>query len=309
MIDVSIIIISFNNLNFIKDCLESISKYSNGVSYEFIIIDNNSTENIEEVTSQFDKVKLIKNKSNKGFAFANNQGLKIAKGKYVLILNNDTIFTENTLKILFDYAEKNNEKAFYGCRLLNTDESFQESVMDFPSAWNVFTDSFFLSKLFKNSKLFNKNATSFSKENKIIEVDVIKGAFIWAMHQDLLELNGFDERFYFYSEELDLCRRFKDKGGKVYYFPKTSIVHIGGATVKNDELFFYKNQAIARVQYFQKHFKGIEFLFANFFYYLGIMFRIPLYLMMGIFTFKSSLIRKSNHYLKQLFYYPKNVFK
>ena len=309
MIDISIIIVSFNNLSFTKNCLESIIKYSSGVSYEIIIIDNNSTENIEEVTNQFDKIKLIKNESNKGFAFANNQGLKIAQGKYALILNNDTIFTENTLKTLFDYAEKRNEKAFYGCRLLNTDGSFQESVMNFPSVWNVFTDSFFLSKIFKNSKVFNKNAVSFSKQNDLVEVDVLKGAFIFGRLSDFLELDGFDERFYFYSEELDLCKRFKNNGGKVYYFPKTSIIHIGGATVKKDELFFYKNQAIARIQYFQKHFNGIEFLFGSLFYYLGIIFRIPLYFIIGILTLNTGLMRKSKHYFKQLCYYPRNVFK
>lgn len=309
MIDVTIIIISYNKFRYTDVCLETLKKFTQGLNYEIIVIDNNSSEDINFISHKYPEVVLIKNKSNRGFAAANNQGVNIANGEYILFLNNDTIFTENTIKKVFDFVESQSNSLFVGCRLLNTNGSYQESVMDFPSVWNIFTDSFFLSKLFKKNKFFNKNAVSFDSTNKITEVDVIKGAFMFCRTDSIRKLNGFDERFYFYSEELDLCKRFKNKGGKVIYYPETSIIHIGGATVKGDQLFFYKNQAIARIQYFQKHFSGSKFFLAIFFYYLGIIIRIPIYFIIGIVTVNSSYLSKSKHYFRQLFYYPKNVFK
>jgi len=308
-VDISIIIISYNNFHLLEDCIKSIYQFTSGVSYEVIVVDNNSNEgDVTEITSKFSDVKLIQNSGNKGFAAANNQGFEIAKGEYYLVLNNDTILFENAIKQVFDFVSSTNEHIFVGCRLLNSDNSYQESVMEFPSVWNVFTDSFFLSKIFKKSKFFNKNALSFSLLKEVVEVDVIKGAFMFCKAGDIKELNGFDEKFYFYSEELDLCKRFKKRGGKVIYFPETSIVHVGGATVKRDQLFFYKNQAISRIQYFQKHLSGINFILSVTFYYLGIIIRIPIYLIMGVVTFNRNYFSKSMHYFKQLFYYPKNVF-
>jgi len=309
-IDVSIIIVNYNNFELLENCLNSIYQHTTGITFEVIVVDNNSNEgDVSEITSKFRNVKLIKNIDNKGFSAANNQGFKIASGEYYLILNNDTFFLENTIKKTLDFVCLRKEKVFVGCRLLNSDKTYQESVMNFPSAWNTLSDSLFLSKIFKRSKFFNKNALSFSSVSQPIEVDVIKGAFIFCRSEDIKQLNGFDENFYFYSEELDLCKRFKKISGKIIYYPETSIMHIGGATVKNDELFFYKNQAVARIQYFQKHLNGIRFLLAVLFYYTGIIIRIPIYLLFGIISFKVDYFSKSRHYFKQLFYYPQNVFK
>jgi len=308
-IDVSIIIINYNNFHLLDECLRSIYKFTNQISFEVIVIDNNSSEgDVSVITSKFRNVKLIKNNENKGFSAANNQAFKIALGEYYLILNNDTIFIENTIKKILDFVSKRSDRIFVGCRLLNADKTFQESVMNFPSAWNTLSDSLFLSKLFKRSKFFNKNALSFDNIQDVIEVDVIKGAFMFCSADDIKQLNGFDENFYFYSEELDLCKRFIDSGGKIIYYPKTSIIHIGGATVTNDKLFFYRNQAISRIQYFQKHLSGVSFLAAVIFYYLGILIRIPIYFFIGVLIFKPNYLNKSKHYFKQLFYYPKNVF-
>lgn len=309
-IDISIIIINYNNFHLLDECLKSIYEFTNDISFEIIVIDNNSSEgDVSNITSKFKNVRLIKNKDNKGFSAANNQGFKIASGEYYLILNNDTIFFENTIKKIFDFVCSRKDRIFVGCRLLNTDRTYQESVMNFPSLWNTLCDSLFLSKIFKRNKFFNKNALSFNNVDDIIEVDVIKGAFMFCKSDDIKQLNGFDENFYFYSEELDLCKRFKDSGGKIIYYPKTSIIHIGGATVGDDKLFFYKNQAIARIQYFQKHLFGINFFLAVLFYYLGILIRIPIYFIFGILSFRHDYFNKSKHYFKQLFYYPKNVFK
>lgn len=307
-IKVSIIIVNYNNFHLINDCIASVIKYTKNITYEIIVIDNNSNENVEIVANKFNNIKLIKNNTNKGFAAANNQGIKIAKGKYILFLNNDTIFFENSIKNVFEFAELQNQSIMVGCRLLNLDGSFQESVMNFPSIWNTITDSFFLSKIFRKSTLFNKNAYSFRNLNSPIEVDVIKGAFMFCNSNSVKKLNMFDERFFFYSEELDLCYRFKLNGRKVYYYPFTSIIHIGGATVRKKEKFFYKNQFIARIQFYQKHFKGLRFTIIVLAYIFGVLIRVPLYFIFGFFSLNKNYIKKSGYYIYQLSNYPKNLF-
>jgi GT2 family glycosyltransferase len=151
-IDVSIIIVNYNSTEFLKNCLKSIEKFTSGISYEIIVIDNNSmTGDIDEILDNHNKIRLIKNNVNKGFGAANNQGVKVAKGKYALLLNNDTILFENSIKKVFDFAESLEGNEIIGCKLLNEDKSVQKSVYDFPNLLNVFTSNFFMYLLFPKS--------------------------------------------------------------------------------------------------------------------------------------------------------------
>ncbi|MBL1212940.1 MAG: glycosyltransferase family 2 protein [Ignavibacteriae bacterium] len=309
MLNVSIIIINYNSFGLLKDCLESIFNFTVDFNYEIILIDNASTEgDVEEVTKKFENIKLIKNKKNLGFAAANNQGIKIAKGKYILLLNNDTEFQEDSISKVYDFAESTSEKLFIGCKLLNKDGSHQESVADFPTLLNTFMESFFLYKLFPKKKNFNKFHLNYKSTYTPTETDVIKGAFMFCDTKSIKKLGGFDERFFFYSEEVDLCKRFKDEGGKVIYYPKTSIYHFEGSGSSNNLWFRFKNLGIAKIQYFQKHFKGIKFFLIVAIHYIGIILRIPFYLITGLFGLNKFQILKSFYFFRQLFVYPKNIF-
>lgn len=307
--DVSIIIVNYNSFKLLQDCLESIFKHSTGFDFEIIIVDNNSSEgNIDNVVQDFDKITLIKNDVNKGFGAANNQGLEIANGKYILSLNNDTIFLENTIRKVFDFAESIKKPIIIGCKLLNEDKSLQHSVYDFPSLLNVFTSNFFLYSLFPKSKFFNKYHLMNRKINKTTEVDVVTGAFLFGTKRKMQEIGGFDERFFFYNEETDLCYRFKKDGGKIYYFPKTSVIHLKGGTAKKNGWFVYKNQSISTIKFFQKHFAGLKYFCAVLFHYIGIFIRIPAFLLIGLITLNYDLIIRSFYYLKLLFIFPQNLF-
>jgi hypothetical protein len=309
MPDVSIIIVNYNSFKLLQDCLESIFKHSTGCGFEIIVIDNNSSEgHVDDVVRDFDEITLIKNKINKGFGAANNQGLAIAKGKYVLFLNNDTILFENTIKKVFDFAETLNENSIIGCKLLNKDKSLQHSVYDFPSLLNVFTSNFFLYSLFPKSKLFNKYHLMNRKINETTKVDVVTGAFLFGTKEKLKEIGGFDERFFFYNEETDLCYRFKQNGGKIFYYPQTAIIHLKGGTAKKSGWFAYKNQSLSTIKFFQKHFSRFNFIVALVLHYIGIFIRIPTFLLIGILTLNRDLIIRSYYYLKLLFLYPKNLF-
>ncbi len=309
MIDVSVIIVNYNLLDVLNNCLRSLENLTQGIDYEIIIIDNGSTTgNIEDVTGKYKNTVLIKYNKNIGFAAANNQGAKIAKGKYLLILNNDVIFIENSIKKVLQYAENLKEEVIIGCKLLNADNTFQISISAFPSVWNSITENYFLYKLFPKSSVMNKYHLNYKNLKGITEVDIVKGAFLFCSKKSYLRLNGFDERFYFYSEETDFCYRFKNEIGKVLYYPDTSVIHIGGATTDKDLWFKYKNQTIGRIQIYQKHFKGIGFFISVFSHYSGLLLRSILYLVGGIVSFNKSLIKKSYYFFKQIFVYPKNVF-
>jgi len=310
-LDISIIIVNYNSGMLLYNCIESIVKYTENVSYEIIVVDNNSTDNsINKVLNKYEKVLiLLRNEENKGFATANNQAFKKAKGEYILFLNNDTIFIENSVKKCLEFIEKRNENIILGCKLLNKDYSLQPSVFDFLTLWNTFTSNFFLYILFPRSKYFNKYHLMNKKIDYTTEVDIVSGAFLLAKTTSILALNGFDERFYFYAEEMDLCYRHKQFGGKVIYYPETSIIHLKGETTKKNLWFLHKNRMRATIQIFQKHFKGIKFPLALVFHYIGMLIRIPILFLVGLFTFNFKYIKESYFFSKLFLYYPKNKFK
>lgn len=308
-LDLSILIINYDSFKLLENCLSSLYRQTNDINIEVIVIDNNSSEgNIDDVVSDFDEIILIKNKVNKGFGAANNQGLKIARGKYVLFLNNDTLLLENSLKKVFDFAESLNENSIIGCKLLNEDKSLQHSAFDFPSLCNVFTSNFFLYALFPKNKFFNKYHQMNNRINKTTEVDVVTGAFLFGCTKEIREISGFDERFFFYNEETDLCYRFKLNGGKVYYYPGTAIIHLKGGTANKISWFAYKNQSLSTIKFFQKHFSGINYMSMLVTHYIGIFIRIPIFLIIGLVTFNQNLLIRTFYYLKLLFIYPENLF-
>lgn len=309
-INVTIIIVCYNSLYLLKQCLEGLTQYTSGIDYEIIVVDNNSTEGrIEDVISGYNDIILIKNNINKGFAAANNQGLAIARGKYVLFLNNDVIFFENSIKEVFEFAETKPGKIIVGCKLLNSDKTLQHSVYDYPTLLNVFTSNFFLYLLFPKSKFFNKYHQMNKGLNKPKEVQVVTGAFLLAQTTKMKELRGFDERFLFYNEETDLCYRFHKSGGLIYYFPDTSIIHLKGGTANKDLRNRYRNESLATIRFFQKHFNGANFFFACIFHYVGMLIRIPIFFIVGILKKDKSLIIRSKANFYNLSAYPKNNFK
>ena len=309
MTDISIIIINYNSFGLLKNCLKSISIHFQNENSEVIVIDNASTEgDVKDVTKQFENIKLIKNKKNVGFAAANNQGIKLASGKYILLLNNDTELVEDSVSKVYQFLESTSEKLFIGCKLVNQDKTHQESVSDFPALLNTFMESFFLYKIFPQKKVFNKFYLNYKNITEPVETDVIKGAFMFCDAESLKKLGGFDERFFFYSEEVDLCKRFKESGGKVIYFPLTSIYHYEGSGSATNLWFRFKNLGIAKIQYFQKHFNGVKFLLIVLFHYIGIILRVPFYFITGLIALNKFQLLKSYYFLRQLFIYPKNIF-
>jgi GT2 family glycosyltransferase len=309
-VDVTIIIVNYKSYDLIINCIDSIKRETKDLNYELIIIDNCSSDNsAESLIARYDSVALIKNNNNRGFGAANNQGLEIAKGKYLLFLNNDTLLFENTVRKVFEFAETINKPVIVGCKLLNQDKTLQHSTFDFPTLMNVFSSNFFLYVIFPRLRYFNKYHLMNRRINTTAEVDTVTGAFLFCSKDIIQQIDGFDERFFFYNEETDLCYRVKQNGGEVYYYPETSIVHLKGGTAKTISWFAHKHQSESTIKFFQKHFSGLKYISALGFHYIGILIRIPIFLFIGIFTFNQNLWIRSYYYFKLLFIYPKNLFK
>ncbi len=308
--DISIVIVNYYSTELLKGCLDSIYNYTQGIEFEIIVVDNGSLAGeVENLIREYSGIKLIKNESNKGFGAANNQGAEVARGKYLLFLNNDTILQENSIKKVFDFADSIQGENVIGCRLLNQDNSTQKSVFDFPTLANVFTSNFFLYLLFPKSKHFNKYHLMNKGIDVITEVEVVTGAFLCIEKRTFRKLGGFDERFFFYMDETDLCYRQKKKKGKVIYFPETSVIHLKGKSAKGESWFKNKYQSISTLKFFQKHFSGMSLLLAIVFHYSGLLLRIPIFLIGGILLMKKDLVKRSLYYLRLIFIYPANEFK
>lgn len=236
-VDLSIIIISFNTSNLLLSCINSIIRQTKDVSYEIIVVDNASTDGSPEIISNLQGVKLINNKNNIGFAGANNQGIRKTKGRYILLLNSDTIISDNLLKEMVLWMDEKPEAGITTCSLRNKDGSIQGNGGFFPTLMRVFSwmtiqDLPFVDRVIKpfhpaKSKSFSKE-TEFYKKPR--ELDWITGAFM-LVRKDVFEKAGhFDEDYFMYVEDVDFCYRVKRQNWKIWYFPQWSIIHYGGAS-------------------------------------------------------------------------------
>jgi GT2 family glycosyltransferase len=238
---VTVIVVSFNTKSLLKSCIESLLDKSNGC--RILIIDNNSKDGSVEYlksVARRGKIEVFFNNTNLGFSGANNLGLKMAKSEYVLLLNSDTqLLANNTIEEISEWMSKNKEAGIVSCNLLNKDGSIQGTGGYFPSLFRVFSWMFFLDNVFFLDRVIkpfhpiHKNSFFYKGENfykKERELDWVTGAFFMIRRKTFLDTGFFDEDYFMYTEEVDYCYRVKSKGWKVYFLPKWSIIHFGGAS-------------------------------------------------------------------------------
>lgn len=236
MIDLSIIIVSYNTKEFLRNCIASIVENVKGVSYEIIVVDNNSKDGTEEkITNyklQIANLKFIENGKNLGFSRANNQGIKASqKSRYVLFLNPDTIVYKNTLETMVKFMDENKEAGAATCRVLMPNGKIDDAThRGFPTPWNAFCHFVGLSKLFPKSKLFSGYNLGWMDLSKTHEIDALAGAFMLVRREAGEEVKWWDEDYFFYGEDIDFCYMLKQKGRKVYYVPAVSILHYKGVS-------------------------------------------------------------------------------
>jgi GT2 family glycosyltransferase len=234
--DLSIIIVNWNGCEITKQCLESIYAQTKKISFEVIVVDNGSTDlSCEMIKNNFSQVKIIQNNENRGFAAANNQGIKEANGDFILLLNNDTIILDRALEKTLTIAKENPEAGIVGCRVLNADKSLQSSCFRFPSLLNLTLAATHLDMVFPNHRFFGRERYAKAHWNAITEVDVLTGCFMLVRREAYEQTGLLDERFFMYAEETDWCLRFKRMGWKVLYAPFGEIIHLGRASSRKNK--------------------------------------------------------------------------
>lgn len=324
--DVSIIIVNYNVKYFLEQCLKSIYNAKKNLEIEIYVVDNNSVDGSSKMIKEnFPDVKLIQNKQNVGFAKANNQALKLCKGKYVLILNPDTVLQEDTLVCCFDFMEKHPDAGACTVKMINGKGKFlPESKRGLPTPEVAFYKMFGINKLFPHSRRFNKYYLGHLNNDEINEIEILPGAFMF-IRKSVLDIVGFfDENFFMYGEDVDLSYRILKAGYKNYYVPATKIIHYKGESTKKGSLNYYLVFYQAMLIFSKKHFSNKYVKAFNILIHLAIYFRGFLSVMRKFLltVLYPVLIFLITYFLYKIFldfwaithfnnynYYPENVFR
>jgi GT2 family glycosyltransferase len=251
---VDIIIVNWNSGDYLEKCVNSIFSVNNRTYVKNIfIIDNNSRDSSLESIKPHDKIQIIQNKENLGFAKACNQGFKLSKAPYILLLNPDTQLLDFTFQDCISFMEKNQDIDILGCRLLNDKREITPSCARFPTPGKLFVDSTGLSKILPS--VFNPAIlmTDWNHETSRF-VDQVMGAFMFMRHSIFDKVGFFDERFFVYFEDLDFSKRLSTTGGKSFFNADISAIHSGKGTTETVKPFRLFLNLRSRLQYAKKHF-------------------------------------------------------
>jgi len=245
--DISIIIVNWNTRELLKNCIASIAATVRDIRYEVIVVDNASSDgSVEMLRDSFPETRIIENRENRGFGAANNQAMRIMKGRYALLLNSDTVLCEDAVEKLFAFMENHAEAGMACGQLLNADGSKQNSIASFPNLFTLLMNTSLLEYLFPSrfpSKRYH--------HIKPLEVDSCIGACMIVRKKAIDEVGMFDERYFFFFEETDWALRMQKAGWKSFHLPDAQIYHLQGQSVGHDirsRMEFYRS----RYKFFRK---------------------------------------------------------
>lgn len=295
---VSVVIVSYNVRDFVLDAIQSVHSFLKFPT-QIILADNNSIDDtVEKVRTAFPDVEIISNNENIGFSAANNQAFERCKGSYIIMLNPDAAFIDDSINLMIEeLVNRANENVLIGPRIFYPDGSFQDSCWKYPSFFHHLMELFFL------NSLFDSTSYKASNWNQKTEVDFLSGACIGFSKRTLSKLSGLDVNL-FWMDDVDFCKRNLEFGGVNYYFPEAKISHYIGQSSKKNQRVVISNQIISKLKFYKKHKQYVNFLFSVPIFLLQILTRIPLFLILGI--AKPFYFKKTSAYvytLKRLFEY------
>jgi N-acetylglucosaminyl-diphospho-decaprenol L-rhamnosyltransferase len=248
--DVSIIVVSYNARDHLERSLASVA---DGPS-EVIVVDNASTDGSPElVRERFPSVRLLELPENRGFGAGNNEGMRIASGRYFLLLNSDAWPVGDAVTRLLAFMDANPGVGVAGPRLVGTDGRLQKSVRGFPTVWRIATEYFFLRKLAPGSRALNAFYGAGFDYSERREADFLMGAVLMLRRASVEQVGDFDTDFFMFSEETDLCYRMKEAGWTVEFSPEAEFVHVGGASTKPEWNRMYREQLRGHLLFLAKH--------------------------------------------------------
>jgi len=227
--DVSVIIVSWNTRELLRDCLRSVFGQCGNIRTEVFCVDNASSDgSAQMVLQEFPAVCLLQNSANLRFVVANNQAITLARGRYVLLLNSDTLVLDRAIERIVKFADNWPAGAVFGGRVQNPDGSIQRSCFMYPSVINQFLAATYLYKLFPRNRLFGRQLMTWWDYSDTREVETVSGCFALVRRSAIDEVGMMDPRYYFYGDDHDWCYRFTAAGWKVLYTPDARIIHLGG---------------------------------------------------------------------------------
>lgn len=254
----TVVIVNYNVKYFLEQCLKSVQEAGKNIDMEVFVVDNNSVDgSVEMVRNHFSEVQLITNKENVGFSRANNMAMRRARGKYILLLNPDTVVEKDTFEKSVAYMNQNPKAGALGAKMIDGQGRFlPESKRGLPTPSVAFFKITGLSKLFPRSRIFNRYHMGYLDKDQTHEVEVLPGAFMLMRKSALDEVGLLDEDYFMYGEDIDLSYRITQGGYKNIYFPETRIIHYKGESTKKRSVNYVFTFYNAMIIFARKHFSG-----------------------------------------------------
>ena len=267
----SIIIVNWKSIKYLKKCINSIYKYLNIIDYEIIVADNNSGDDFSQINSDR-RLLVLQLDKNYGFAKANNIAFKKSKGDTILFLNPDTEFIDSSIINSYKHINEHQDIGVLGCKILNPDKTVQQSVNTFPTLFSHILILLKLHRVLKNNKALNRYYMKNFDYSKGHEVDQVMGSFFMTKREVFENMNNFDENYFTWYEEVDFCKKVKNAGYKVVYFPYTQIIHYYSQSFKK-ELRVKKQLILTNSMryYFKKNSGIISYLLISLFSILSLL--------------------------------------
>lgn len=281
LLDVSIIIVNYNTRQLTLDCLASVYASKTSYQYEVIVIDNASHDgSVEAIRDGYPEIQLITNRDNTGFAVANNQGMEVAKGRYILLLNSDTVVQPDTLHTMIGFMDRHPEMGASGCKVILPDGSLDKACKrGFPTPSASFYYAFGISRLFPDRPKFNQYQLGHLSPDDEYPVDCLVGAFMLVRRETIDQVGGLDETFFMYGEDIDWCYRIKEAGWGIFYYPRTYIVHYKGGSARRKPLKITYEFHRAMWVFHRKHYAKKYNLLTNTAVWMGISLKFTLSLL------------------------------
>ncbi|HAX48516.1 MAG TPA: glycosyltransferase family 2 protein [Ignavibacteria bacterium] len=258
MKDISVIIVTWNSADEIVKCVNSVIEAAGDLKIELIVIDNNSSDDSFEVVNKisFPALNAVKNSGNLGYTKAVNQGIKLSHGKYILLLNPDTILNNSSIKFMYDFLEAN--PAYGACAPLmkNPDGSLQYSVRNFPTYWRMFCEFSLLAYVFPKTKLFGSWKAKYMDYSAEQDIEQPMAAAFMIRAELLRKIDNMDERFRMFFNDVDLCKKIYDEGSGIRLLPSAVVIHEHGVSINKDRANMIRIWNDDCVKYFEKHFGG-----------------------------------------------------
>lgn len=252
--DISVVIVNWNTRDYLLDCISSLKDQTKRAKLEIIVADNGSEDGSQDALKKaYPDVKLLENNENLGFSKANNIGIEASSGRYICLVNTDIIALDHCLDKMLAYADSHENVGMLGLRTVGRDGELRKNCRYFPTLGNAISDYFYLKYLFPGVEALEGRTMRHYRYDENRSVQVMSGCFLMVRREALDEVGLLDERFFFYGEDTDWCKRMYDKGWDRVFFTDATAIHFGGGSSRSYPVKYYLTMEKADLQYWQKH--------------------------------------------------------